>query len=306
MTGAFTGRNVGSIVVYSIISGLGLAWLVTLIIIPMLAMAFEFTLQHIVSLLFDLLITVLVIVAILHNGLNIISQAGRGVKKLEVKEKIKRFSLNQRIQHLGILITVAISAVTGFAQQYYEAWGRAIIVPMGGLQVSMNLHLASAFFMGILVAYHFAFYAASYITKRVRGIPVRLDIMFGRKDVSDFLKNLRYMLGGRERPRFGRYNYMQKFDYWGIYWGILILGVPGVILWIYGNTFLAGLPFIFHTKEAMLAVLWLWLFHIYQTHFNPRKFPVDGVFLTGSLSERDMTEEHPLELERIRAGGETK
>jgi len=34
--------------------------------------------------------------------------------------------------------------------------------------------------------------------------------------------------------------------------------------------------------------------------FNPDVYPLNTAFLTGTLSEREMEEEHPLELEEIR------
>ncbi len=130
--------------------------------------------------------------------------------------------------------------------------------------------------------------------------------MFGRKDVADFLQNMRHMLGGKERPRFDRYSYPQKFDYWGIYWGMLIMGIPGVIMWVYGSRHVMGdLPLIFHVKEGLLAVLLLVIFHFYQSHFTPRDFPMNSSFLTGNVSEQEMTEDHPLEFERIRTQTES-
>jgi hypothetical protein len=34
--------------------------------------------------------------------------------------------------------------------------------------------------------------------------------------------------------------------------------------------------------------------------FNPDVYPMNSAWLTGTLSEREMEEEHPLELERLR------
>ena len=302
MSRAFGGRTVGSIVIYAILAGFGVSWLVWLVLIPMFTTPFSTTPTYLVNLFFQLLITALVVVAVSHNSIDLVSKAASGVVARKEGPRVKRWSLNQRIQHVWLLLTVAALALTGFAQMYYESWGRAIIIPMGGLQVDMDVHLLSAFLLGVLVVYHFALYAADYAAKRASGAKPSLAIMFGKKDISDFVQNLKYMFGRGEEPKYARYSYVQKFDYWGIYWGIIILGVPGVILWAYGHSYLGGLPFVFHTDEAMLAVLWLAVFHFYQGHFNPKKFPMNTVFLTGSLSEGEMREEHPLELGRAEGG----
>ncbi len=301
----FNGRNTASIVVYAVVSGFGLSWLILQVMAPMVTTPFNIgSWAYLVNLFFQLLITVLILFAVSHNGLDLINKAAKGVVRRREGPKVKRFDLNQRIQHVWLFATTFVLALTGFAEMNYESWGRLIILPMGGLQINMDIHLLSASLLGVLVVYHFAFYGVKYLAARSRGESPSLPIMMGVKDVRDALQNLKYMLLGRgEEPKYGKYDYAQKFDYWGIYWGMVILAAPGILLWAYGYEFLGGLPFIFHTDEAMLAVLFLLVFHFYQTHFNPRAFPVNGVFLTGRMTEGEMKQEHPLEMERIRSGG---
>jgi len=310
----FTPRNVGTVLVFAIITGLGLAWLFFYVIIPMFA-PFQYTLQYEVGIAFDLLTAFLILFAVVYNSLDMISQLSRyrrPSKLTEGGERIKetragsvmRLSLNQRIQHIWLIVTTGICALTGFAQFYSDSWGRPVVLFLGGLQESMNIHLLSAFFLGVLVVYHFTYYAVSYVGKRLAGLPAHLEMVPHRNEVSDFFTNIKYMLGGKTYPKFAKYSYVQKFDYWSVYWGIAILGVPGLILWAYGYSALDSLPFIFHTREAILALFWIWMFHFYHTHLNPAKFPVSWTFLTGRVTEKEMIAEHPLELERIRTEGE--
>ena len=105
------------------------------------------------------------------------------------------------------------------------------------------------------------------------------------------------------KQKLGKYNYMEKFDYWGIYWGMIILGLPGVLMWADGVNAFNGLAFVFHTKEALLAVLFLGIFHLYQAHFSPRRLPMNMTFLSGTMSEAEMQEDHPAELEKLKAQG---
>ncbi|MGA2874612.1 MAG: hypothetical protein ABSE82_03640 [Nitrososphaerales archaeon] len=306
-----TPSNIGSILAFAIISGLGLAWLFIYVIIPIFA-TFQYTLQYELSFFFDMLTAFLILFAVLYNGLSMSSQLARNRdvnRSVEGEEKsgavqtpsVKRFSLNQRIQHIWLIVTVGICALTGFDQFYFDSWGRPVVLFLGGLPENMNLHLLAAFFLGILVVYHFTYYAVSYVGKRLARQPVHLEMIPSRREVSDFFADLKFMLGSGSRPKFAKYSYAQKFDYWSVYWGIAILGVPGMIMWAYGYSTLGGLPFIFHTKEAILAIFWIWMFHFYHTHLNPTKFPVNWTFLTGRLTEKEMLEEHPLELDRIRA-----
>jgi formate dehydrogenase subunit gamma len=309
---SFARKNASAIVVYSLVCGLALSWLVIQVMIPMLTTPVAISLNlsadltniaAIVNLFFQLLITVLILFAVIHNGLDLVKKARIGETNYSSIEplKIRRFDLNQRIQHIWLFTTTFVLAFTGFAQLYYSSWGYYAGQLLGGQANLISVHLLSAFFLGALIVYHFAFYGAQYVIRRRQGNPVPLSIMISKKDITDFIQSMKYMIGRGDAPKYPKYDYAQKFDYWGIYWGMIILGVPGLLLWMYGYDFLNGLPFVMHTDEAMLAVLFLMVFHFYQTHFNPRYFPLNKVFITGRMSEKDMQKEHPLELEKIKS-----
>jgi formate dehydrogenase subunit gamma len=258
----------------------------------------SFTLNGIISLGFDLLITVLILIAFLHNSLDLMTSAAYRVRKPKMDKsvpKVKRFGLLETFQHLTLIATTAISALTGFTLMFYSSWGASVAGDLGGFTQTLNIHYASAIVMGVLVAYHFGFYSAKYVTNKVIGQPARFDINFNKKDITDFFANIKYYLGRGDKPKFAKYSYAQKFDYWGIYWGMVILGLPGLLIWSGGLGADGGLAFIFHIKEALLAVLFLGVFHFYQVHFTPRQFPADLTLFTGVVSEEEMKEDHPLE-----------
>jgi formate dehydrogenase subunit gamma len=299
----FTARNIGSILVYSIICGLGLAWLFYYVVIPMFV-PFQFTISYELSFFFDMLISFLILFAVIFNSLDLTKKISS--RRAEVQSGnegmttyVQRFSLNQRIQHIWLIATVGICALTGFDQFYFDSWGGPVVQFLGGYQENIDIHLLSAFLLGVLVVYHFVYYAVEFIGARATGRKMSLEIMPTKKEFTDFITSMKFLFGPQPYPKFGKYSFVQKFDYWGIYWGIAILGLPGILLWYYGYSAFGGLPYIFHTKEAVLAVFWIWMFHFYHTHFYPEKFPMNRTFLTGKVSEKEMSEEHPLELEKI-------
>lgn len=305
----FSGPNLTNIAGYSILSGLGLVWLIELVVIPLSLTPFTFTPQFYTSLFFDLLIIVVVVPFLVHSWLDLatwLSPRGGKSPESSSRQSIERLTLNQRIQHLLLIVTFTVNAITGFAQMYYEAWGRVWASLIGGLPANMNLHMASAIAMGMLVTYHFAYYGVQYVVRRIVGIKAPLDIMPSRSDLRNFIHMIRfYLLLEKEPPQFGRFNYVQKFDYWGVYWGIAMLGVPGVIIALWGYSWAGGLAYIFHTKEALVAVLFLLVAHSYNAHLNPRTFPLDKVAIFGTISEERMRLEHPLEIESSTVRKET-
>jgi len=303
MSRVFTGRVISSIVIYSIIASVTVLWIVTVVIIPTLTTAVTFNLTGLVSLFFDLLITVLILFAVVHNALDLITYAGRGIEKLPASPKVFRFSWNQRIQHIWLFISMVFLSVTGMAMLFIGNWGQDVVNDFGGFQNTLDIHYASAIAMGALVVYHFGFYGSKYIVNKLTGQPAPFDINIGLPDIKEAMGNMKFYLGIGPKPNFGKYDYMQKFDYWGIYWGMIILGVPGVIMWADGVNAFNGLAFVFHTKEALLAVLFLGIFHLYQAHFSPRRLPLNMSVFSGTVSEAEMQEDHPAELQKLEAQG---
>ncbi len=303
MSSVFTSKVISSIVIYSLIASLTVMWIITVVVIPTLTTAVTFDPTGLVSLLFDILITGLILFAVVHNGLDIITYAGRGIQKLPDSPKIKRFDLNQRIQHLVLFISMIFLSVTGMAMLFIGNWGGDVVNDLGGFQSTLDIHYASAIVMGGLVFYHFGFYTSKYIANKLTHKPAPFDINLGLQDIKDAMGNMKFYLGIGPKPSFGKYDYMQKFDYWGIYWGMIILGLPGVLMWLYGVNAYNGLAFVFHTKEALLAVLFLGIFHLYQAHFSPRKLPINMSIFSGTTSEAEMKEDHPAELEKLKEQG---
>ena len=128
------------------------------------------------------------------------------------------------------------------------------------------------------------------------------------RDAVDAFKQISYYLGrSDERPRFDRFSYIEKFDYWAVYWGMVIMISTGITLW-FTDFFLRHFPKWAtdiakeaHSDEALLATLAIIIWHFYNVHLNPHKFPMNKTFITGKISEREMIEEHPLEYERLLA-----
>ena len=99
----------------------------------------------------------------------------------------------------------------------------------------------------------------------------------------------KWFFGMGPRPVFDRWTYWEKFDYWAPFWGVTIIGVSGLMLWLPGvfGAFLPGWVFnvatIFHGEEAFLAVVFLFTVHFFNNHFRPDKFPLDVVMFTGTV-----------------------
>ena len=61
-----------------------------------------------------------------------------------------------------------------------------------------------------------------------------------------------------------------------------------------------------HYYEAVLASLAILVWHFYGVIFNPDVYPLNLSCIKGTLSEEEMEEEHPLELEKLKGEEEAE
>jgi len=216
-----------------------------------------------------------------------------------------RFSLTRRIEHHinGILCVVLLA--TGLAQRYFDAgWAQWLILKLGGIDSTRLIHRYSGLTMGVLILVHVA--ASLYGLLVLRWRP---SIIINQKDFTDAITNLRYYFGfTKGSARCARFDYKQKWEYWGVLMGSVFMTVTGLILW-FPTTVFQVFPFFpgqvvpaakaAHSNEAMLAFLIIVIWHIYNAVFSPEVFPLDTSIFTGKISEQRMMHEHPLEHEEI-------
>jgi cytochrome b subunit of formate dehydrogenase len=115
-----------------------------------------------------------------------------------------------------------------------------------------------------------------------------------------------YMFGFRDDPpRYDRFSYVEKFDYWAVYWGMVVMILSGLVLW-FEDASLALLPKYFldiaheaHSDEALLATLAIIVWHFYNAHFNPDRFPMSWSWWHGKISQEEMKHHHAVEYERM-------
>jgi cytochrome b subunit of formate dehydrogenase len=146
-----------------------------------------------------------------------------------------------------------------------------------------------------------------YIFFVPRGKQLIRDLLPTLDDVTDALGVLKYNFGFTPiKPKFGRFSYIEKSEYWALIWGTFVMAATGTILW-FDNTFLGLLTKLWwdvarevHYYEAWLATLSIIVWHFYFVIFNPDIYPINLAFWKGTLTEEEMEEEHPKELEEIR------
>jgi formate dehydrogenase gamma subunit len=216
-------------------------------------------------------------------------------------KEYSRFSLSQRLEHWVMVVSFTLLALTGLPQKFAgTGWAETMIGLMGGIEITREIHHAAAILLLLAVIYHFVSILYQVIVLRSRW-----SIYPQLQDVFDALHTVQYDLGARkDAPKYDHFAWGEKFEYWALVWGTLIMALTGLMMWnpIIVTRFLSGdvIPAAkaAHGAEAILAVLAVVVWHFYNVHlrqFNKSMF-------TGKLPAHEMETEHALEMERL-AGG---
>lgn len=214
----------------------------------------------------------------------------------------ERMNLNLRIQHVTMALAVLTLIFTGLPLKFPDyAVSRAIINFFGGVGITPIIHRIGATFLIVVGLWHLG-----YIIMAREGRKTFKMLLPAKKDATDIFKQIRYFLHlSDERPKFDKYSYVEKFDYWAVYWGMVVMIFSGLALW-FTNIFLQFFPLWAtdiakeaHSDEALLATLAIVIWHFYNVHLNPHCFPMNPTFITGKISARQMIEEHGAEYERL-------
>jgi cytochrome b subunit of formate dehydrogenase len=225
----------------------------------------------------------------------------------------RRFTRLNRTLHIVMIVSFMSLALTGLTLKFsYTGWAWVMSRLLGGFETAGYIHRFAAMLMMATFLTHLV---DLYRRKRKeygswRALLFGPDTMlFTRRDLGEFIGSVKWFLKLGPRPRYGRWTYWEKFDYFAVFWGMMIIGSTGLMLW-FPELFTLVLPgwlinvaTIVHSDEALLAVGFIFTVHFFNTHLRPEKFPMDLVIFTGQMSLEEFREDKPAEYEALVKSG---
>jgi cytochrome b subunit of formate dehydrogenase len=212
---------------------------------------------------------------------------------------VVRMTANQRGQHLVLLASFLVLVVTGFALKYPDSWF-AVALGLSERWRSVIHRVAGVLLIGDGL-YHIVYAAFTKDGRRL----IR-DLFPTVKDATDAWGTMLFYLGYRkERPKFGRFNYAEKAEYWALVWGTALMAVSGIMMWAkvsVGNLMArwwVDAATAVHFYEAILATLAILVWHLYQVFFDPDVYPMNWAWRDGTMSVEHYKEEHELDTETL-------
>ncbi len=217
----------------------------------------------------------------------------------------QRFNLTFRAQHFCLMISFTVLVLTGMPLKFaHVGWSHYLHILFGGFDGARIAHRVAAVILTCTWVWHgfyllYLWWKAGFSFKSWTMWPTKQDFI-------DFFQTIKFGFGlCPEPPKYGRFNWKEKFDYFAVYWGMPIMVVSGLVLWFpvyFGNRLTdlgIAVAYIAHSDEALLAFLAILMWHLYNTHFDPDHFPMSSVWYSGVLTESEMEREHPLEKAQI-------
>ena len=222
-----------------------------------------------------------------------------------------RFTRAQRTLHAALFTSFLGLAGTGLPLRFSESiWARGLAKGVGGFGAILFFHKFCALVLTVAFLIHLKEIVTRGIIHREKGIFWGATSMVANwKDVKDLFGHIRWFLGLGPKPRFDRYAYWEKFDYWAVFWGMIVIGFSGYAMWFapFFAHFLPGWALnavlVIHSEEGLLAILFIFSIHFVNTHLRPDSFPMDMVVFTGVESEEEFKTKRPLEYQRLAAQG---
>jgi cytochrome b subunit of formate dehydrogenase len=234
-----------------------------------------------------------------------------------------RMTRSERIQHIVLIICFVLLVLTGLPLLLDPvAWLKKAFFFETSFAWRGRIHRGAGVVLIALSVCHLA-----YIVFTERGRELFWALMPKLKDVTDAFESFGHNLGFtgwlygkgilrqffdrhpywlfQEPPHYGRFNFIEKFEYLAVWWGNAVMIASGFFLWATNLSFrffplwVYDIFKIIHSYEAILAFLAIIIWHLYNVHLTPGTFPMSRVWVDGKITGHQLRTHHPLEYQAI-------
>jgi cytochrome b subunit of formate dehydrogenase len=245
----------------------------------------------IVKTIYIVAIVVIIGLMVLHWLIDLIRQ----IVLVTKRPQVRRMHTGELWQHTFLTVSFIALVITGFALRFDESWITKLFFGWeGGFELRGTIHRVAAVVLIFVTLWHLIY----LVTRRGRGF--LKDMLPKFHDFKDFVQRILFNLGlSKKTPRFKRFSYIEKAEYWALIWGTVVMIITGILLW-FDNFFIQFFPkgfldvaLVVHYYEAILATLAVAIWHFYSTVFSPQVYPMNPSWLTGKMPKEMFEHEHP-------------
>jgi cytochrome b subunit of formate dehydrogenase len=239
---------------------------------------------------YRIMIPLTLFVMVGHNLLDFVRKTLRPAPPPRGPElSVLRLNVQERLQHGVLSVAFIILAYSGFALEFSGAWWSVPFEWVGGEAARKGLHRWTALVFVLTGVWHVTY---MLVTRRGQFL-WRVRLRPRVRDVVEPIQLVLFNLGLRAARPVIRYpSYIERFEYWALLWGSLIMMATGGLL-VFNDLTLSHAPLwvpelatMVHYYEAVLASLSILVWHAYWAVFDPSVYPMNWAWLTGRLRRR--------------------
>ncbi len=225
------------------------------------------------------------------------------ISELLRKSIVKRMTYSEVWQHTFLMVSFTVLVITGFSLRFSQSWWATMLFGWdGGFVVRGIIHRVAGSVLIFTAIWHLFHLTTD------RGRQFIVEISPNKNDLFQLIQKVKYNLGLADTPpKFGRFCYIAKAEYWALIWGTIIMASTGLLLW-FDNLAIKVFPkgfldvvLVIHYYEAWLATLAILVWHFYTTIFNPEVYPMNPSWINGRMPVEMYEHEHPLDAIEKRA-----
>ena len=179
-------------------------------------------------------------------------------------------------------------------------WGRGLANLFGGYSNTLQIHRIAGLVLLAGLALHLLYLLTRIDWKGfLRSLLGPETLVFQLIDVKGFIGHLGWVFGINKLPRFDRWSWWEKFDYWAVWWGLMIVGITGLMLYdpVLTSDYMPGwmlnVALWVHRIEAVLAMGYTFVIHFTVEHWRPGSFPFNAAMFDGTMDLEEAKHEHP-------------
>ena len=191
------------------------------------------------------------------------------------------FDAANRVLHGLLMFSFLGLSATGLPLLFGEsAWAATLCAVLGGIHMAGQIHRLSASLLILVFLVHLARVLKQLVIDRDLGVLWGPYSMVPQpRDITQAIGHIRWFLGLGPRPKFGptptgRSSTTGRVLGHGRRWHLgLDALVPDRVRGTAGWLF--NIALLVHGEEALLAVVFIFTVHFFNTHMRPEKFPMD-------------------------------
>lgn len=259
--------------------------------------------EKVIQVIYIIIIVGSVMGMLLYNFIVWLWAVRRKLNKQREEMHIRRMTNYERNSHIFLIISFIMLVITGFALKFPEVfWARWLFAIGMNETVRSSLHRLAALVMTFdLIFFMF------YMLFKKRGKCMLREMLPAKRDFTDFFKAFKYYVTVpkyENPPQYSVFNFGEKFEFWALVWGTVVMVITGLILWFPKSipmswpTWIISVARVIHFYEALLATLAIIIWHGFNIMFHPDEYPMNTSWLTGYITGHEA--EHRFEEQAIR------